>query len=55
MNTLQALDFAFRSFVEESEHMSQILFGGLRSMRNAWQHRERIEEQVFRWGVPPVG
>jgi phospholipid/cholesterol/gamma-HCH transport system permease protein len=50
MNTLQALDYAIRAFVEESEHMSQILFGGLRSMRNAWQHRSRIEEQVMQLG-----
>jgi phospholipid/cholesterol/gamma-HCH transport system permease protein len=47
MNTLQALDMVLRSFVEEAQHMAQVVVGGLRGLGSAWRYRRQILRQTM--------
>ncbi len=51
MNTVQAIDYSLRSFVEESQHMARVMFGGLRATPHAWRFRRQVAIQISRLGT----
>ncbi len=51
MNTLQAIDYSLRSFVEESQHMAHVMFGGMKATPRAWRMRRQVGIQIVRLGT----